>query len=555
MRASIPKSSVPRGEQVANALTLALVCLGVGLRARGYLFSQRPLWLDEASWALRLIGHGYTDQYLRPLGFMTVSGALSWLFSPSERVLRGLPWFAGTAMVLVSPLLARRLFTGRAARLAFVAVLALHPAAIDFAKEFKPYSVSLCLHVALLLLTLRYVARARIQELTAALVLAFLGPFFAQDLVFAFPGTFIVLAWTAYERERSHLRWIGLCAGSIVAALVTQYLFIWRGVTHEEASYWGKKYGVFHSEADAQSYLGWLFERYRDLLEFPGERRKFWQSSVVSDDSLEMLRKLDLALWLLLHLAGLGYLALRKKIRELLLVGLPFVSLSLFNAFEFWPMGAFRTNLFALAYTAAIAAFALEWPTRALSKVLAVAAPVVFVLTPLVLFESDWHASKRVDCNDGDLPAALSRLQGLRRREAQPKRESLILGPAACSQWKYYARVHPDAEKFRAQAERFFDARCASRPSYVKDLERAATEGKRVWTIVDALDEPQSMVSTRRGTSLRVVQERAVHSLLIVAFEEAPKERHGRHRRRGSAPRPARKEMGASVTNPTQIRQ
>jgi hypothetical protein len=45
-----------------------------------------------------------------------------------------------SALFLAVPL-ARRLFESTAARLLFITILALHPKAIDFAKEFKPYSV------------------------------------------------------------------------------------------------------------------------------------------------------------------------------------------------------------------------------------------------------------------------------------------------------------------------------------------------------------------------------------------------------------------------------
>lgn len=51
-------------------------------------------------------------------------------FANTETVLRALPWVAGIATTLAAPWLARRLYRTPAARLLFVAVIALSPFAI-----------------------------------------------------------------------------------------------------------------------------------------------------------------------------------------------------------------------------------------------------------------------------------------------------------------------------------------------------------------------------------------------------------------------------------------
>ncbi|HEY8945561.1 MAG TPA: hypothetical protein VIM73_14935, partial [Polyangiaceae bacterium] len=138
----------------AAALTALCVLLGVALRSRG---NSTPLWLDEATWAVFLLENPITDQLIRPIGFMALSKWLADALSPSEAVLRLLPWTAGVLTALLSPLLARRMFVAPSARLLFVAAMCLHAVAIDFAKEFKPYSVSLFFHVGLLLVAFNYV--------------------------------------------------------------------------------------------------------------------------------------------------------------------------------------------------------------------------------------------------------------------------------------------------------------------------------------------------------------------------------------------------------------
>ena len=152
IRASLGRHARAKQEQVrANpvgfALTTLVLLLGLFLRARGYLFQRHGLWLDEAAWACLLMKKPLVTLLIRPIGFMSLSKLLASLLGPSEVVLRGISWVAGMITLLLAPALSRRLYRAPMARLLFVAVLALHPAAIDLSKEFKPYSASLCGHL------------------------------------------------------------------------------------------------------------------------------------------------------------------------------------------------------------------------------------------------------------------------------------------------------------------------------------------------------------------------------------------------------------------------
>src|SRR5262245_4932805 len=86
--------SLPR---VTWLVTVSLLGVGLLLRMRGYVGGTIPLWEDEAGWALRLVDLPIDAHDIRPLGFMAVSKLLVTLFSPSETVLRALPWLAGLA--------------------------------------------------------------------------------------------------------------------------------------------------------------------------------------------------------------------------------------------------------------------------------------------------------------------------------------------------------------------------------------------------------------------------------------------------------------------------
>ena len=57
------------------------------------------------------------------------------VFGAAELSYRFLPWLGGIATALLAPVVASRLFSSRAARFLMVVVIALHPSAIDLARD------------------------------------------------------------------------------------------------------------------------------------------------------------------------------------------------------------------------------------------------------------------------------------------------------------------------------------------------------------------------------------------------------------------------------------
>jgi 4-amino-4-deoxy-L-arabinose transferase-like glycosyltransferase len=497
-----------RAERAAALCTLVLVALGLVFRARGFLFGVSPFWLDECSWAVYLFDQRFGDDNLRPVGFMAVSEFVARFISSSESALRTLPWLAGVATTLMAPLIARRLYTERAVQVLFVAIIALHPAAIDFSKEFKPYSVSLALHATLLLLTLRYAADGSIKTLLGVLLAAAVGNLFAQDLVFAYPGVFLVLGIRALARPRRDLPLVVLGGAIVVASLALQYWLIWSRIPEDESNYWGNKYNVFHTGADGQPYLGWLAERLFDTTAYPGYRRVLWKLRYLSGEGVQALRGLDTALWSILTLVGLGFVAFAKKWRLLLLLPLPIGVLWLFNWLEYWPLGAFRTNLFVLLYGAALAPFAVD---RALAlwkrhDFMPLVPTVALVVAPLFAFDHGFHRLKRGQAHEGFMPYTLSKLGGVRLREVTPVKVLLLMGTRGCPQWEYYSRFHPRAQEITGVVKRMFHVRCRADEDLARVVRRASRNGARVWVLLQGDLTAEKLAKGPPGDRLDIVE-------------------------------------------------
>jgi len=449
-----------------------------------------------------------TKHAIRPVGFMALTKWLAMLVAPSEAVLRALPWLAGLAALGMAWPLAKRLFSSDAARLLFVAVIALHPAAIDYAKEFKPYAVGLALHMAFLLLALRYLDLGKRRDLAIVLVLALVGTLFSQDAIFVYPGLFGLLLFRTFKQRRiRHLTSIALTALATLALLVVQYACFWSkaiGQGDETTEYWGKKYDVFYvaKEQPDVSRLRWTGERLGDIAALPGMRRETWHSRHVSRRLIESLQSVDRNVWQALAALGVVALFYRRKPREGWLLLSPPTVMVLFNLFGFWPLGAFRTDLFAVVYTAALAGVAID-RQRAGPHSWDLLPAGALVVLPFLLLGNDNHATKSSAMSaNSAFTAALTELLAL--QPAAESRATLALDNPSCKPWRYYTGYHPD--KARAeQLLRSFDAVCTKG---VKGMARALRNGLTT-------PESRAYVLLSRARSIHEVEEKLPADLVV----------------------------------------
>lgn len=506
-------------ERVVSVLMIACIVAGLWFRARAFIFDVPAFWLDECLWAMNLTERPLVQNLIRPPGFIVVSKALAVTFSPTETVLRALPWVAGVVATVGSPWVARRLYGGLASRLLFVAIIALNPCAIDFSNEFKPYSLGLLLHLALILLALRYVETVALRDLVIVLAAAFVGCLFAQDLLFAFPGVILVTGWEAYHRRRSHLVYIAGGATALIVLLLSQYFLLWRHMPKDGSEYWGNKYNVFYTGKQGGSYLHWSLERYRDMTGFPGIRRNFWQEGGVTFEQRNKLRDADRVIWLTLHLMGLMVIVWRRRWREGALIVLPVAVLWAFNGLGLWPMGAFRTNLFTLAYTTAIAAMAFDVPDSGRSRWLAPIPALLVVVAPLIAFEHLWHARKQAFTYDSRFPKLLERMVQLRQSK---EKAPIILDRRSCPPFKFYTKFHPTTSAaYAARLAASYEPHCLTDDSKIPEaLNQYATTRQAAWIVLHTGHDLDRLVRQRRLPDLYRISRFDVGPHTVMSFRK-----------------------------------
>jgi len=500
---------------IVAALTVLGVLVGLFFRARGYLFDDSAFWLDECVWAMNLTTRDLLQNQIRPPGFILVSRWLALLLGPTEAVLRFLPWLASVAAVVASPFLARRLYGSSASRLFFVATIALNACVIDFAKEFKPYSIGFMLHLVLPWLALRYVDKKSPRALAVTLGVAALGCLFSQDLVFTYPGVFLVLGIEALENRRVHLRFIVLVAAVIIAALLAQYLLMWRHMPKGGSNYWGAKYNVFYTSEHKTSYLSWFFERYRDMTGFPGIRRDHMDGGTHAER--ERFRVFDRWLWLALHVGGLVVIAAMRRWREALLLVLPIVLVCLLNRVGIWPIGAFRSDIFVIVHFSAIAAMAFDGFARDRARWFSALPALAFLVLPLVYFERVWHDRKQYLAYDSNFPQILRRLST--RQPVDDHLLPLILDRRSCEPWRFFTQFHPKTRDLKPRLDARFATRCLKDDNDMREeLIATGTEERPEWVVLHTGHRLDRLLRQRQLSTLKVITRWEIGPHSVVAL-------------------------------------
>jgi hypothetical protein len=255
----------------------AVLVVGIALRIREYFFN-RSLWLDEGMLAHNLLTKGYRDlvgpvgdQQGAPLGWLWAERTSINLFGTSELSLRLLPFLSSIGLVLVFPVLARRLLKPWAVVAASL-LLAVSPQLIRYASELKQYETEALVTVLLLLLLTAPRAwsglrRAAVTGLAAGLL-----------CWFSFPAVFLVVAMLpllAIQRLRHRRPALPvLIAGAIVAAsLGLEYLASLRYLAKDDGlhAFWVSKGGFPPGDEGASGYLTWLVGQPGHVLSDPGK--------------------------------------------------------------------------------------------------------------------------------------------------------------------------------------------------------------------------------------------------------------------------------------------
>jgi 4-amino-4-deoxy-L-arabinose transferase-like glycosyltransferase len=480
----LPTSGAP-ASRIEPIATLILVLLSTVLRFQGVALGRTiGFWNDEAAWAIRVVEQPLRDLLIRPIGFMAVTRLFVTVFGNSELTFRLLPWLAGLTTPLIAALLARRFLHGAAARLLFIGFLGVSSLAVDFSKEFKPYAISLMLHLLLPLLALRWSESGRARDLVWTGIVAALGLFFAQDVIFLYPGLFLVLAWEARKRRRPRQLFAVVGFAVLSASIVLgMYVLIWKRLPKDQTEYWGDKYGVFHRPKDrTDTAVDWYASKYVEIAEIPAGPRSMLESNAIGPAYLHELASAHYLLMFGLHLVGLSVLVRQRRVREALLFLSPTLVCGVVNFLGLWPYGTFRTNLFLLAGMSAVASLGLDWKGRARSTWLSVAPVTLLVILPFLVARRDLGSTKRL-IPASQMAEVIEQMLSVEARQ-NARREPLYLVAHCYSIFHYYVGYHERVSRWSEKVNGRFDWQHSATPEDVFASVRQLPADERAWIMV-----------------------------------------------------------------------
>ncbi len=510
---------------------LGVVLLGTFLRVNGWLGQNISFWMDEALWASRVLHLPLVGLGIRPIGFVAITRALVSVFGATEVWFRFLPAMGAIGSMLLMPYVANQLLASKWLRLLMVLMFAIQPALVDYANEFKPYSWEVLVHLVPLVLYLRFRETAKNAWLFALLGYLPVSFLLAYNMALAFPGLLLLClgcAWRSPQRRK--LVAATLLSGALCASLgALMFHLSLSKVTKEDRTetYWGKKYDVFFEKTETLSRPEWTLQKYNDMAAFVSLRREYWApEGKISEKRASKLASWDRLFWVGLSFAGLVALARRR--RDLLLVLFaPLVVMMLANFVGKWPLGAFRTNIWILAFTLPLPFLGMQFLAFDRRIGAALGALVLgLTLIPGFLFGFDWHGHKRTFTRDFHEREVIAKLYEYRKqqlaRDPDLPRARLLVDPHTWYPHVYYLQDHPVfREKYGKFFEDNFTVSKVSQRALQGGLGRqlAKAKGRGIWVVSSAKREFDGLRRGARRHAKVVIEEQVKDEHLIMYVE------------------------------------
>lgn len=334
---------------LGKTLLIVVFAMGALLRIVHYV-TAGSLWHDEACLALNILQRNFL-QLLRPLhydqaapiGYLWLEKTITLVLGSNEPALRLASLVASLAVLVLLPLLSKRLF-GTCCAIIALSIVACSPLWIYYAAELKPYSLDAALALWILLCFEALASQPSPAKWTRLFASAALALFLSQTIILILLPVGIALA--VVRRGTDRLRALALVVMSILIA-------------------GGLYLAVYRAEAN-QVFLKKFWVPYELLVSTPGLKTRLIDTAYNvffrSTDSMSLY--VHTVGVVLLAVLGLGLAVARAgRLRACLLVS-PFALLLLASSVGAYPIAP-RTILFALPLLIMLVAlplaFLCEW--------------------------------------------------------------------------------------------------------------------------------------------------------------------------------------------------
>lgn len=293
-----------------DLLWISIIVLGVLLRLRQY-FTNRSLWVDEASLALNIVNRTFSEltqpldyEQGAPLGFLFIQKFFVSTLGNQEYVLRLFPLISG----IVSTYLIYRIASEYFGRFGIVATLlfAVSEWMVYYSSELKQYSSDVMLALLLIYFSLKYLkSEEGKRELVLLGLLGFFAIWVSHPSIFILPVILFLLVIEKWiKKDYSQVSWLfGIAIIWLGAFLITYMISLNNLIGNETLQdYWGDNFAPFPPWEN----LLWYKNIFISLL--PRVDSSFWLNTIPGFQIMYLIEAT-----LLVVLIGGVFLFLRDK--------------------------------------------------------------------------------------------------------------------------------------------------------------------------------------------------------------------------------------------------
>ncbi|HEX6299487.1 MAG TPA: hypothetical protein VF148_03385 [Acidimicrobiia bacterium] len=385
-----------------NLILAGVVGLGVVLRVRQFLFAK-SLWLDEATFANGILDSPLLDlltvtqRFVDPAGYVVLTKLSVAVFGQTDYAFRWIALAAGIGSVVVSALLAKRVFDRAAARVAFTGLVALAPVLIYYSNEAQQYSLDVLAALAVVWVFVSYEEWRRGFPLLVLTGVLFPWLSYASIIILFGVGLSLAVRWL---RKRSYKRIAIIGSAWGLSALIV--LIHARIVTRTEflEDYWTAGFAPF--PFNSFSDLRWYPEAAGGIVEMAWFAEGFVPKTPATP---------SLAAWVIFALVVVGaVLLVRRRPWIGLALGVVVAANFAVSVLGLYPFGS-RPGLYMVPLCFLVAVEPLDWAMRRRSWAWRVPAALVAVGLVAVLAVPSLRLFINPE-NGSDMKGALSLVVG-----------------------------------------------------------------------------------------------------------------------------------------------
>ena len=336
--------------------TLLFLFIGTGIYARLFEYSSAPLWFDEAARAIlmcnpmELFKEDVALNGTCSVGYILLNSVIAVIYN-TDYTLRLTSLIPSIISIILVYGIAVQLTDNKIIHLLAVFSVSLNPLFIFYAKELKPYSLELMLHLVNIFLLLLYLKDKSFRNLAILIGCAYFTLYFATNIIFLYPAMFLTVGLDSILNKKwKHLAFIGVAGCICLISISFLYIVLfYKAPSIGELTDMTKNLFYLRGEAGGPfSFTGfsqWICSRFNGMIVDFNSQKVFFNHA-------EIFERTNKIIIPALYLLGIIVSLIKKEYKYLIIFLLPVLTVVLF-ALPLpakWPFGWTRINMFMFGY-------------------------------------------------------------------------------------------------------------------------------------------------------------------------------------------------------------